>query len=68
MVKVKIMLNPNQAENFFQVDDKDRIGTVITSKTELSNGTLYKFKGVVESYTVSYGEVYLICEGVEVFD
>lgn len=67
-MKVKIMLNPNQAENFFKIDEEDRIGTAISSKSELSNGTTYLFNGVIESYTVSYGEVYLICKGEEVFN
>ena len=62
------MLSPEQAEAFFSIDEEERIGMPIKTKGELSNGTIYNFNGVVESYTVGYGEVYLICEGEEVFE
>lgn len=66
-MKHKIVIGGKLLEKFFELDEDSRIGMPVWCKGKLSRGSEYRFEGVVESYTVSYGEVTLICEGKEVF-
>jgi len=67
-MKYKIILTPIQAKEFFKTDEDTRIGMFIQSRTKLGKNSVSTIQGVVESYTVSYGEVSLICEGDEVIE